>query len=127
MMSCQSDENETVDLQRTKWKLVGFVNAVTDEMKEAEPVSEKCYLLIFNKDNTLSGVSSTNQLTGTYILDEKTSSIHINIWPMTLINELFDGELYCRDLNAVQFFSLQKNELRLYYNDDKDYLLFKLQ
>ncbi|MCL1937724.1 MAG: META domain-containing protein [Candidatus Azobacteroides sp.] len=126
-MACQSNENEMGSLKGTKWKLAGFIDAVTDEMKEAEPVSEKCYLLTFNKDNTLSGVSSTNQLTGIYKLEEKTSSIYINIWPMTLINELFDGELYCKDLNAVKSFSLQKNELRLYYNDDKNYLLFKLQ
>ena len=124
--SCGKEEagNESVSLKGTSWKLAGFADILTGETKEAEPVSEKCYHLIFNDDdNTLAGVACSNPLTGTYVLNEKKSSIRINIWALTEINELFDGNLYLESLNDVRYFSLNENELRLYYA--KKYLLFK--
>jgi len=127
-IACQSNGSETVSsLKRTTWKLVGFVNVASGEVKEAEPASENCYLLSFNEDSTLSGTSSSNQLAGTYVFDEKKSSIHINIHQATLVTEAFDGNQYLDALNVVQSFLLHKDELRLYYNDQKEYLFFKLQ
>ena len=127
-IACQSNGNETTPtLKGTTWKLVGFVDVATGEIKEAEPVSEKCYLLSFNKDSSLSGASSSNQLVGTYILDEKKLSTRINIHQATLVTEAFDGNQYLDALNVVHSFLLYKDELRLYYNNQKEYLFFKLQ
>jgi len=126
-MACQGNENETITLKETVWKLVSFVNVANNEIKEPQPISEKCYLLTFNEGNTLTGFSSSNELVGTYILNNKNLSIHINIHQATLVTEAFDGNPYLEALNTAQSFLLHGDELQLYYNDKKNYLLFKLQ
>jgi len=110
-----------------KWKLVGFVEVETDEIKEIEPKDERCFLLTFNENKTLSGVSSSNPLQGNYDISYTTGSIYITIGQCTYINETLDGRLYVNSLNEVDFFSLQENELRLYYNNKRNFLFFKLQ
>jgi heat shock protein HslJ len=125
--SCNEKEKPQALLANTKWKLIGFVDAVVDTIKMAKPIDDKCYLLTFNEDHTFSGVSSTNTLSGNYDIDYAVNNISLTIKLMTEINELFDGRLYLESLNSVQSFSLQENELRLYYNDKKKYLLYKLQ
>lgn len=127
-LSCQNKDDVTdAPLKGTKWKLVGFVAAATGKVKEAEPASEKCYLLTFNENGIFTGVSSTNQLMGTYVLDNEASGIHITNIGGTEINELFDGKLYVERLAAIQSFAITKNSLKLYYNVQKDYLLFNKQ
>lgn len=126
-LSC-SNKDETggnnLSLQGVKWKLIGFADTQTGTLKEAEPVSEKCYLLTFNDDNTFEGISSTNQIAGTYVLEKEASSIHITKIGGTEINELFDGKLYVESLAAIQSFLVTEGTLKLYYNDQKQYLLF---
>jgi hypothetical protein len=45
----------------------------------------------------------------------------------TEVVEYFDGELFVKTLSSVQSFSIQEDELKLYYNDKKNCLLFKLK
>jgi hypothetical protein len=50
----EDDEQTEMDpLKGTEWRLVGFVDAVTDKMKEAEPNDSRCYILIFETDSTV--------------------------------------------------------------------------
>jgi hypothetical protein len=66
-------------LQSTTWKLVGFVDVETGEIKEIETKNyERCYRLTFNKDNTFTGFSFNHLFYGNYIFDEK-NIIHPNI------------------------------------------------
>ena len=114
-------------LKGTTWKLVGFVDTETGEVKEAEPINyERCYLITFNKDgNTFDGFSFNHPFCGRYVFDEGTSNINIYMEKMELpICERFDGDRYINSLNDIQSLGLQKNELRLYYNDKKNCLLF---
>jgi len=121
----QTDPN--VLITNTEWKLSGFVNAKTGKLKKAKQDNEKAYFLMFNKDKTLSGFASNNRLTGSYEMDISTRNINISVWTMTLAMEHPDGELFLESLNKVDFFSLQEHELRLYYNDKQNYLLFKVK
>ena len=118
--------NEPISLKNTKWKLVGFVDVVADTMKIAEPESEKCYILSFDNERTLSGVGCANTLSGNYDINYNTNNINILIWNTTEINHLFDEKLYLETLNIIQSFYVQGKELKLYYNDNKNYLLYKL-
>ena len=113
-----------VSLTSTKWKLVRFVDAVTGEVKRAEPRASMYNFLIFNEEQTISGFSS-NKLQGNYEIDYATCYINIDIHAITELNEGGDGELFIELLNKVDIFSLQGHELRLYYNNKQNYMLLK--
>lgn len=131
--SCQKNDNEQGDigeltsLEGTQWKMISFVDTEAGVSKEAEPIGEKYYILRFNDDNMMVGFSSTNELHGSYEADYSINNINITIEPTTEVNELHDGNKYIELLNNTQGFSLKNNELRLYYTDKKNYLLFKPQ
>jgi len=114
-------------LQGTSWKLVGFVDIESNTIKIAEPIDERCYLLTFNEDNTFSGTSSTNEIYGQYEIDNVSCNIFITNIGGTKLNEFYDGKLYLQSLKEIQLFSLQDNELKLYYNNKQNFLFFKLQ
>ena len=64
--SCQSkQEVEVTSLKGTTWKLVGFVDTETGNLKVAEPDDPRCYILTFDTNSTFSGTSSTNDIYGT--------------------------------------------------------------
>ena len=123
-MACQSNEKETDSLNGTKWKLAGIVENETDSLSVLEPTDcGECYTLVFDTDNTFSTFSSTNELMGNYIVDYETYSIHIINFGGTKLGEIGDGELYYNIWHIVQSFSLEKNKLKLYY-EDKKYMLY---
>ena len=121
-ISCQSEET---GLKGTTWKLVGFVDVETGNLKVAEPDDPRCYILTFDTDSTFSGISSTNQKWGEYRIDYEKSTLTITSSFGTEINELFDGLLFVKSFMSVQSFFLSDAELRLYYDNGKKYLLFK--
>ncbi len=106
----------------TKWKLIGFADSGTNTIKLAKPSEGNTYTLIFEEDGTVSGVTSTNQATGTYTLDGH--GLQITTWGMTYINELYDGPLYLEVINKVHSYQLSAKGLLLNYAPHK-YLLFR--
>lgn len=106
----------------TKWKLIGFADSGTNTIKLAEPSGGDTYTLIFEEDGTVSGLTSTNQATGSYTLDGH--DLRITIWIMTYINELYDGPLYLEVINKVHSYQLSEKGLILNYASKK-YLLYK--
>jgi hypothetical protein len=73
-------------------------------------------------------VSSTNHSTEGYIVDYEINSFEVFGFCGTKICDIGDRRLYCNLFiyEQIQSFSLENNELCLYYNDKMDYLLFKL-
>ena len=127
LMCFSSCQKEKVFLTGTEWKLVEFVDVATGEMKKAEPTDKWCYRLTLHKNRKMSGYSSTNSLEGKYKINYTQNYIKITIELMTLVNEYDDGDFYLESLENVNFFSVQENELKLYYNNKQNYLLFKKQ
>jgi len=130
--ACKSNnENEMLSsLKGTQWKLAGIVDSQTDKLTVLEPADcEECYTLTFDTDSTLSTRSTSNDLTGKYISNNSKYSFHIITFGGTKVGEIGDGNLYVIPFwnKSIESFSLQKDELLLYYNDKKNYLLFKLQ
>jgi len=113
-------------LKGTTWKLVGFVDAETGVLKEAEPIGcIRCYTLEFNTDTTLFTTSQANDIWGKYEVDYTTNSIRLFDVCGTFVGEQGDGGLYYDVIQyEIKSFHLQKNELWLYYNDKKNYLKF---
>ena len=108
-----NNENEKENknpLKNTEWKLINFVDVGNNTKKTPEPDSEKCYTLKFLEN----GDSLTT-----------TSSISITSLGGTKINEIYDGILYVESLIKVNKYTIDKDVLKLYYNDNKNYLEFK--
>jgi hypothetical protein len=123
-LSCDSknEADQITLLKGTKWKLAGIVNTETGVLRELDPKDcEKCFTLTFDTDKNLVGTTVSNEFMGTY--DNARSKIHISA--KTRVLEHGEGEFYFRTLASVQSFSYMENELRLFYNDKKNYLLFK--
>jgi len=75
---------------------------------------------------SFSTYSSVNDFTACYEVNYMTRSFQIINLLGTRVGEVNgDQELYIDAIRSVQSFSLKKNELRLYYNDNNNYLLFK--
>lgn len=122
---CEKKENKN-PLKNTEWKLVHFVDAENNAKKTPDPDSEKCYVLRFlEKGDSLTTTSSTNDLIGKYTIDTKTSSILITSLGGTKINEIGDGVLYVKSLITIDKYMIDNDILKLYYNDNKNYLEFK--
>ena len=122
---CEKKENKN-PLKNTEWKLINFVDVGNNTKKTPEPDSEKCYTLKFlEKEDSLTAVSSTNNFIGTYTIDTQTHYILITNFCGTKIKELYDGILYVKSLIIVNKYTIDKDILKLYYNDNKNYLEFK--
>ena len=122
---CVKKENKN-PLKNTEWKLINFVDVANNTKKTPEPDSEKCYILKFlEKGDSLTAVSSTNNFIGTYTIDTQTHYILITNFCGTKIKELYDGILYVKSLITVNKYTIDKDILKLYYNDNKNYLEFK--
>jgi len=123
--ACTKSERDL--LTNNEWKLVGFVDVEADNMKIAQPTDEWCYTFLFKKNKRWGGISSSNSIGGKYKINYNTRYINISMELTTLNNEYSDGYLYLESLEKVDFFSLQENELKLYYNDKQNYLLYKFR
>jgi hypothetical protein len=123
---CENKNENKNPLKNTEWKLINFVDVANNTKKTPEPDSEKCYILKFlEKGDSLTAVSSTNNFIGTYTIDTQTHYILITNFCGTKIKELYDGILYVKSLIIVNKYTIDKDILKLYYNDNKNYLEFK--
>jgi len=124
-------------LFNTKWKLVGFFD-VEKEMLATPEVNdcENCYTLEFSgqKDTLFlydsgywrcSGEIITLNFGCSYAVDYTSSTFNFGAITRVAAQELHDGEEYNMMLYNVQAFELSNDSLKLYYNDRKNYLLFK--
>jgi hypothetical protein len=129
LVACNNETDDSIKLQGTTWKLVGFADVETGTLRKAVPEDCKsCYTVRFLTDTVFSGTSCTNKIDGYYHVDYGIPcSIDMVITLTTEVVEYFDGELFVKNLSSVQSFSIQEDELKLYYNDKKNYLLFKLK
>ncbi len=125
-------DSQQSTLENTKWKLVGFVDVAEECLKRAEPTKdcgkyyncEKFYTLHFT-DSILYGYTTTNSFNAISDIDYTKNTIQVKITLTPEVGEMDDGYLYSDILHEVQSFSFQNNELRLYYNNRKNYLLYK--
>jgi heat shock protein HslJ len=115
----------TPKLQGTTWKLVGFADVETGTLRKAVPEDcQRCYTITFDTDTTYSGEGCSNQMYGKYKIDYETSQIQILCLGRDKAASYFDEELLFETLRILQSFSLHEDELKLYYNDKKNCLLF---
>jgi len=124
------EEKENL-LLGTKWKLFGYFDVEKNELKqdgyENYENYENTFILFFDTDSTISG-TATNKLTyGKYLINFQTSTLNFIDFTMDWSDWVEDspaGHSYVAIMNTIQHFSFTE-ELKLFYNDKKKYLLFK--
>jgi hypothetical protein len=131
-MGCEKPENKQTNvdtishtLKGTTWKLVGFVGVSNKTtIIEAEPKDcENCYVLTFVNDSIFDGTGVCNIMNGYYYINSP--SIKVVFGSMTEVVSWFDEELYVNTMNQVESYFQTENELKMYYNNHQNYLLFK--
>lgn len=120
---------EEINLQGTKWKLIGIVE--TEILIELEPKDcAECYTLTFDTNDTFEGRTTSNIIMGNYEIDYNTQTLRFTNIGGTEVGEVGDGYKYAEILWKIQSFILKKDVhpsmLYLYYNENRNYLLFKL-
>ena len=109
------------------WKLVGFGHTIGGSLhnpKEGYNLRERSFMLEFRADGSLYIHSSTNMFNGDYSVDGQ--SLRMAVGAGTKVNETKDGLAYIQALHAAERFELQKDgHLKLFYNQGRDYLLFR--
>jgi len=109
------------------WKLVGFGHTAGRSLhvpEEGYNLGPRSFMLEFRDNGVLYTRSSTNMLYGDYSVDGQ--SLRMNVGTGTKVSETQEGKAYIEALHAVERFELQKDgQLKLFYNQGRDYLLFR--
>jgi len=119
-----------VSLKGAKWKLAGRVNTETGDLKVLEPeVCEECYTLTFDTDSTAIAHSINSRL------KLNLSKFYTPSEPQNymLMCEKYDkdGIDYCdiddfyRAIIYYTTYTITSDEIKLFYQGDYYYLLFK--
>jgi hypothetical protein len=119
ILQSEDEPDTNINVQGTNWKLAGIVDSETNILEELKPKDcDRCYTLNFDTDSTGFGWSTTNQI-----------SINLQgarlLGIMTAVGERGDGYLFGDILYFVDSYKLENNELKFFYNDCKNYLLYK--
>jgi uncharacterized repeat protein (TIGR02543 family) len=119
---------QEINLQGTKWKLIGIVDVQTNDLTELEPKDcSECYTLTFDIGSTFNGRTVNNVImNGRYEFDSNTYSYRIIDYVISEVMEMGNGNVYSQILWSNRYFMVNDTYLYLYYNDKKNYLLFKL-
>jgi hypothetical protein len=125
---CADNEKENgngiVSLKDTKWRMAGFVDTQTGKMTEAVPPEsecDKCYTLAFDTDSTASGYSIINiiglGLKPVLWMRVATEALDINNGTVDMFYEA---------MKSVESCAVENNAMKIFYDDNKNYLLYKL-
>lgn len=107
----------SLPLVSTKWKLLGFADEEQGRFKDAEPVGEKLYTLIFGKNGWIEGFTIANILTGKF--SRNGNELKIESWTATEVGEGNEAKFYIESLNKVYTYRIAQKGLVLYYAEDK--------
>jgi hypothetical protein len=119
--SCgKEEENENTSLKGTKWQMECFVDTQTGSTIEAEPKCDMCYYFIFDTDNTASGRTVINDL---YV---SLNPVFMKSFSKGDDSENGTAALFYEAIGTVDSYNIENNTMKFFYNDNKNYLLFKL-
>jgi hypothetical protein len=151
LVSCgkEKDDNNTLTIVAgTKWKVSGIVDVQTGILTEIIPREsffddehrvvegdtidcDICYTLVFDTDKDARGRSMYNLLSMKFPDPIQISSTNIPFSERPLAGRTKIGEpptptLYVEALANLTSYTYYNDELKLFYNENKNYLLFKL-
>jgi len=120
-------DEEITDITDVTWKLYGYGDSATGLIRKSKSLEyNRMNIITFSKDGTLSGHSTSNELFGEYTI----SGFNIDIFTFggTKVGEVsyLDGYEFCESFRLCKKFEITNNWLKLYYNEGKNLLLFKV-
>ena len=118
-------KNENImDIVGITWKLYGYGDLSTGMVRKSEALKRDWMNLIkLCKNGTMIGLSTGNNLYGTYTISEP--NIELLSFDSGENKEDFDGNELCDALRQCRKFKLTGNWLQLFYDDGRKCLLFK--
>ena len=118
-----STDVESSGLIGIKWKLAGIVNTNTDEFTVLEPRDcERCYTLSFDTDSTATVWSASNIF---LIRLQPIVQVVLETEALGLDFYVEDAMLFCKAIKSISSYDISKNEVKFYFKENKNYLLFK--
>jgi hypothetical protein len=122
MFSCKDTAEELPDLTGTSWKLAGIVNVETGELRElASKDCAECYMLTFHTAHEASGGIANIDLS-----DLRKYMGTDDLWEFPDRATTLDVNHYRSLMISIESFTVTSDELKLFYNNKTEYLLFKL-
>jgi hypothetical protein len=116
----EEDHDISFNLRGTKWKLSGFVNVQTGNVIEPMPQCDQCYYLAFDTDSSAYGHSFMNVI-----------SLHLTpVLLMGISTMVYDEQngtvaMFYKAMESVESYTVENDALKIFYNDNQDYLLYK--
>jgi hypothetical protein len=126
-----ADPPALAPLEGTAWKLAGFVDAETGVLTELDGTDcEKCYKLAFATDADAEGWSMLNQFWIRFWEPIQISSTNISFSKQprscgTEVGEPPTPTRYKKALADLTSYIYYNDELKLFYNNNRNYLLYK--
>ncbi|MDO5760928.1 MAG: hypothetical protein Q4Q06_07865, partial [Bacteroidota bacterium] len=108
----------------SKWQLKEFVSNDFG-IKIPSNSNNNVYWIKINKDYSFEGQSYSNKIYGNISVNTFTNELTFTKIDGTEIAELFDGELFVEKLYKINKYEFIKDTLKLFYNDNQNYLKFK--
>jgi hypothetical protein len=122
IISCGKEDEEPIKPAGTHWYLEGIADVETDELRELEVYYTTCQYIYFETDTTAHGCITANDI-----------YLHLSpqqVFVVITVNE--DDDSYTGDvklfydvIKTLTSYTLTKDELKLYCNGEKNYLLYK--
>ena len=117
LSGCEKEKENKNPLKNTELKLVSIVDTVSNKSKVPQPNRDDNFIIKFQKEDIINGFLSINEVNGKYCMDYKQQTIKISITSSTFAEDSPDGYTFLQYIKKVNKFVIDKNILRLCYND----------
>ena len=108
------------------WKLSGFVRTADGVVQEVQSGNcGRCYSMQMLSNGVIAGRTSANEIHGNFEVwgDQIRIDRFFAVQPTR--DEPTDGKRYIATMPEVTRYEVKDGQLKLYYNDDENYLLFR--
>ena len=122
LSACSSEEDEG-GLSNTSWELLGFYSLETNELQTTLPENGKdLYVITFHTNNSFSGRTASNEFEGTYSAEKGLFAV-LNCSTIK-VGDIYDSDRFYTSLLCSTHYSISDTQLKLFYNNKQNYLLF---
>ena len=108
-----------------KWKFYGFGTFDYQDIRKlnSDIDCETCFVITFGEDGKFSGTTSANEFSGDYTMSVDGLTI---LQPVctTKVYEIGDGNEFFESFQACTHYVISDEQLLLYYNHNKNFLVF---
>lgn len=122
----EADSKIPAALLDNMWKLSGFVRTADGVVQEVQSGNcGRCYSMQMLSNGVIAGRTSANEIHGNFEVwgDQIRIDRFFAVQPTR--DEPTDGKRYIATMPEVTRYEVKDGQLKLYYNDDENYLLFR--